>query len=315
MQAEPEITVVIAAWNAEAFLGKAIDSALAQEGMALEVIVANDASTDGTAALAQGRAAEDPRIRLVENPVNLGPAAARNRAIAAARGAWIAVLDADDGFLPGRLARMLAFARAREADLVFDLFQEATEEGEVLGAPLNAKLRTEERWDLARWITDNLPGGAGLGTGYLKPLIRKEALERHGLSYREDLRNSEDYALVAELLAAGGGVWVLPETGYTYTRREGSISHRIGPQHLRPLLGFDEAFGARLNNQDARTRALQMRRIAGLKNALAVARMIEGLKARAPLRTLGALTGRPQAIGQAASWAREVVGKRIRRRT
>lgn len=308
----PCCSVIIAAWNAEAFLGKAIASALAQEDVALEVIVANDASTDGTAKLVEELSVGDPRIRLVENPVNQGPAAARNRAMAEARGEWIAVLDADDNFLPGRLARMVAFARAKEADLVFDLFQEATETGEVLGAPLNDTLRAEERWDLARWINDNLPGQSGMGTGYLKPLIRKHALESLGLGYRAELRNSEDYALVAELLAADGAVWLMPQTGYIYTRREGSISHRVGPQHLRPLLAFETDFAERLQALDVRTRTLQTKRIRRLKDALVVARMIDALKSGRVAAAIGALAARPQALGQAVAWLMEVVSKRIR---
>ena len=311
MPAQPEITVIIAAWNAEAFLGKAVASACAQKGVALEVIVANDASTDDTAGLTRRLATEDPRIRLVENPVNQGPAAARNRAISAARGEWIAVLDADDTFLPGRLARMLAFARAREADLVFDLFQEATETGAILGTPLRDTLQIEEHWDLARWITDNLPGRRELGTGYLKPLIRRAILEDRGLRYRETLRNSEDYALVTELLAAGGTIWLLPEAGYVYTRREGSISHRVGPRHLEPLLHFDLTFAKNLEQAGHPSHALQRRRIEGLRNSLAVARMIEALKARKPLMAAGALAARPQALGQAASWVSEVLSKRL----
>ena len=198
-----DVSVVVAAWNAETFLQGSIDSALAQDGVTIEVIVANDASTDGTEALVRSLAERDPRIRLVSNTVNQGPAAARNTAIAAATGAWIAVLDADDRLLPGRLARLLSFARARDADVVFDLIGEVDEEGREIPDPRPLPFDREERWDLPRWILDNQPGQRMLLTGYLKPLIRRAALTQHGVSYREELRNSEDYALIAELLAQG----------------------------------------------------------------------------------------------------------------
>lgn len=311
MTAKPDVTVVIAAWNAEPFIATAIESALAQEGPAIEVIVANDASSDGTSSLVLALAERDPRLRLVENPVNQGPSAARNRAIAIARGDWIAVLDADDRFLPGRLARLVAFAEAQDADLVFDLIQEADPEGHLISETARPALSTPECWDLARWIRDNMPGRSGLGTGYLKPLIRRAALQEHGLSYREDLRNSEDYALVAELLACGGSVWVLPEAGYLYTRREGSVSHRIGPEHLAPLLRFDEAFAGKLPDKDRDTRGVQTRRISALRNTLALTRVIAGLKARNPIRVIRALARRPQATGALIRWIGEAIGKRL----
>lgn len=312
MTAKPDVTVVIAAWNAEAFIGTAIESALAQEGPAVEVIVSDDASGDGTAHLVQSLAENDPRLRLVANPVNQGPSAARNRAIAAARGTWIAVLDADDRFAPGRLSRLVAFAEAHEADLAFDLVREIDEQGQDIEAPSAPAVISPERWDLARWITDNMPGRSGLGTGYLKPLIRRASLGALGVSYREDLRNSEDYALVAELLARGGSVWVSPDAGYLYTRRTGSISHRIGPEHLAPLLQFDEQFAGHLSDANRHVRALQNRRIFALRNTLTLTHVIAGLKARNPIRVMRALAERPQAMGALMRWIGEVIGKRLR---
>lgn len=307
-----DVSVVVAAWNAETFLQGSIDSALAQDGVTIEVIVANDASTDGTEALVRSLAERDPRIRLVSNTVNQGPAAARNTAIAAATGAWIAVLDADDRLLPGRFARLLSFARARDADVVFDLIGEVDEEGREVPDPRPQPFHREECWDLPRWILDNQPGQRMLLTGYLKPLIRRTALTQHGVSYREELRNSEDYALIAELLAQGASVWLLPEPGYLYTRRAGSISHRVGPKHLVPLLAFEAEFATHLAEAgaDPAILTLQEKRIAALKNTLALARVIEDLRARSPLRALQALATRPQATGLFMRWIGEVVLKR-----
>ena len=312
MTAKPDVTVVIAAWNAEAFIGTAIESALAQEGPAVEVIVSDDASGDGTAHLVQSLAENDPRLRLVANPINQGPSAARNRAIAAARGTWIAVLDADDRFATDRLSRLMEFAEAHDADLAFDLVREVDEEGSEFPVPSAPVTTSAERWDLARWIMDNLPGRSGLGTGYLKPLIRRTALDTYTLSYREDLRNSEDYALVADLLAQGGSVWVSPEAGYLYTRRAGSISHRIGPEHLAPLLRFEEQFAESLADAKQHVLALQKKRIAALKSTLTLTHVIAGLKARNPIRVIRAMAARPQAAGQMVRWLGEVIVKRMR---
>ena len=81
---QPDVSFVIAAYNAEATLGRAIDSALAQEGVAVEVIVVDDCSSDATLDVARSYA--DPRVRVVALQLNRGPGGARNAGLDAARG-------------------------------------------------------------------------------------------------------------------------------------------------------------------------------------------------------------------------------------
>ncbi len=103
--APASISTVIPAFNAASLVGAAIESALSQSVPPLEVIVVDDGSEDDTAAAA---ARVDPRVRVIQQP-NRGPAAARNAGIRAARGEWIALLDADDTWFPERLAAQLPF--------------------------------------------------------------------------------------------------------------------------------------------------------------------------------------------------------------
>ena len=103
----PSVSVVITARDAAATIGDAVRSALA-EPEAAEVIVVDDASRDATTAAAEAAAGGDGRLKVIRCAVNVGPAAARNRALEAAAGAFVAVLDADDFLLPGRFARLLA---------------------------------------------------------------------------------------------------------------------------------------------------------------------------------------------------------------
>jgi glycosyltransferase involved in cell wall biosynthesis len=110
MQTErPDVSVIIAAYKAEAFIATALQSVLAQLHRSFEVVVAPDDDGDYRF-LATG----DPRIRVLESgPGSVpptGPAATRNRALAAARGRFIAVLDADDYWSPNYLARLLPLA-------------------------------------------------------------------------------------------------------------------------------------------------------------------------------------------------------------
>src|SRR5688572_27575577 len=101
----PSVSILMPAYNAEKFLAAAIDSVLAQSLPDWELIVCDDGSTDLTRAIVGGYQ-RDARVELVAQ-VNQGAAAARNLALRAARGAYLALLDADDMWPPDYLARML----------------------------------------------------------------------------------------------------------------------------------------------------------------------------------------------------------------
>jgi glycosyltransferase involved in cell wall biosynthesis len=98
-------------YNAERFICEAIDSILKQTYDNWELILVNDASTDCSAVIASEYAASDLRIRFYDNPMNLGVAKTRNRAIHETRGEYIACLDNDDVALPDRIAAQVTFLR------------------------------------------------------------------------------------------------------------------------------------------------------------------------------------------------------------
>ena len=102
------VSVIIPAHNAAPFLRETVTSALNQSWPDVEVIVVNDGSTDDTAAVLAPFAG---RIRVIDQPQS-GVAVARNRGAAAARGTWLAFLDADDVWVPHKLERQLASARS-----------------------------------------------------------------------------------------------------------------------------------------------------------------------------------------------------------
>jgi teichuronic acid biosynthesis glycosyltransferase TuaG len=100
----PAVSVIIPAYNAEAFLARAIDSVEAQTFRDFEIVVVDDGSTDGTGDVLRDLSG----VRYIRQP-HLGAAAARNRALEEATGALVAFLDADDEWLPEKLARQLEF--------------------------------------------------------------------------------------------------------------------------------------------------------------------------------------------------------------
>ena len=108
----PVVSVVMPAFNASRYISTAIDSALAQTFADLEVLVVDDGSTDDTAAIAANAAARDSRVRLLRQD-NAGVSVARNAALRAARGQYIALLDSDDVWQTGFLEAQIALLESR----------------------------------------------------------------------------------------------------------------------------------------------------------------------------------------------------------
>jgi len=114
--AEPTVGVVIAAWNAERWLGEALDSVLAQEHPPIDIVVVDDGSSDRSAAIAERYG---PPVRVVRQP-NAGIGAARNRGVELVAGELVSFLDADDLMTPASLAcRAEVLAREPAIDMVF----------------------------------------------------------------------------------------------------------------------------------------------------------------------------------------------------
>lgn len=106
----PTVSILMTVFNAGRFLDAAIRSMVEQTFRAWEFVIVDDASTDGSAAVASGWAGRDPRIRVIANPVNTGQTPCLNQGLREARGEWVARQDADDLSHPERLARQLRAA-------------------------------------------------------------------------------------------------------------------------------------------------------------------------------------------------------------
>jgi succinoglycan biosynthesis protein ExoU len=234
---ERSVAVLIAAHDASATVGEAVASALAEREVA-EVVVIDDASRDGTAGAVEAAAQGDQRLRVLRSAVNLGPAAARNLGIEATRAPFLAVLDADDAFLPGRFARLPS---PEGWDLVADDIVFLPEESFDAGAAPEGEGLSA--LDLAGFVAGNIGRGTQRGElGFLKPMMRRDFLDRHGLRYDPGLRLGEDFDLYARALAAGARFLVSHRTGYAARVRAGSLSGRHRTQDLAAL----EAAAARL---------------------------------------------------------------------
>jgi succinoglycan biosynthesis protein ExoO len=223
----PDISVVIPCYNGAAHIGRAIDSALAQEGAGrVEVIVVDDCSTDGSAHLLQNLAKADPRIHVLRNLQNVGPGSSRNVAMAAAGGTWLALLDADDAFAPGRLARLLHVAAESGAEAVSDLpiLYDLT-------ARTVAPTQLDARGGWFRLTTEDLVRPdpvAGFDLGLMQPIFKRSLFESGLWKYGRD-RHGEDFVLYIDIIEKGVSFVLLKEAFYIYSTRIGELSGRFSP--------------------------------------------------------------------------------------
>lgn len=233
----PSVAVIIPLWNAAGTIDRAVRSALAELEVA-EVVVVDDCSPDDSVNCALACDDGTGRLKVLRQPENGGPSAARNRAIAESSAAWIALLDSDDFFLPGRIGGLLAYAG--DADFIADdLWQEDEDRPGASRRLLLGESETLPRSvSFTDFVASNLAGRRKrerTELGFIKPLIRREFLERHAISYREDVRLGEDYELYARALLSGARLVLVPAQGYVSVIRSGSLSGRHTEEDLRKL--------------------------------------------------------------------------------
>jgi succinoglycan biosynthesis protein ExoO len=277
-----EITFAIAAHNVAPFIEEALNSILAQSVGSLEAIVVDDASTDETCEIVTRLAARDGRIRLLRNQANLGPAAARNAAFAIAMGRWFAVVDADDAIAPERSSRLLDLAAITGADIVADNLQRFDDSsGRYLSCAFGAgAVPYGFAIDAADFLRANEMYARRMPLGYLKPMFRREVLEKCGLSYREYLRIGEDFDLCLRCLLSGARYFVTSEPMYRYRVRKGSISWRLDIEAIERLI---DAYSAAMSH-DARSsddlRSAGQAYLKALMRARAYVGLVDAVKSR-----------------------------------
>lgn len=301
----PLVSIITANHNGAAFLAAAARSVLGQTLAAFEWIIADDASTDDSLAVIASACGGDSRVRVLPAAVNGGPAMARNRALAAARGAWIAVFDSDDLMEPDRLERLLAEARSNDADIVVDnlrVFSAVDPTGQPL---LNGQAYADPRWvTLADYITSSRMYAPRPGLGYLKPMFNSDKLGP--LRYRENLKIGEDYDLVLSLMARGARLRFTPPALYGYRKHGASISAVMRGDHLVQMMAADAEFEAGLAAHPPQVRRAQQRRRRSLETALAYDTIICALK-RGDLRA-----GLVLSLRQPRSWPLLTLPVRVR---
>lgn len=258
----PLVSVVLAFHRVTPFLRPAVQSVLRQTLADLELIVVDDGTGAGLAAL--GEDGQDPRVRLIGYPENRGIAAAHNAAVAAARGEFIALMDYDDVSLPQRLERQVAALRAEPGlGLVFTAADTIDGAGRVTGREFAI---TEPR-DHAVYSAFAMPANSPTLTA------RREVFAR--FPHREDYRIAPDYDFFTRAVEA----WpsrTLAEPLFQYRRHGAQTTAESYPRQVL---------------ENSITRLLTARRRAGRPEDYA-----------ALLRETAALHERPPAVADTHAW-------------
>ncbi|MDF5736003.1 MULTISPECIES: glycosyltransferase family 2 protein [unclassified Nostoc] len=223
----PKVSVIIPAYNTEAYIAKAIESALKQTLTDIEVIIVDDGSKDKTVEVA--KSFTDQRLKVIVNQQNLGVSAARNRALRVAQGKWIAVLDSDDWYAPERLEKLVLLAEEINADMIADnlylIKDGATSPWSTLIQESGEHIDIDKilQIDIIYFVETDVYGQAGLHLGLSKPIFKREFLVKHGIEYDETITITEDFWLDMKCLINGARFFLVPKPYYFYRSRPNSI--------------------------------------------------------------------------------------------
>jgi len=225
----PTVSVIMPAFNVEAYITEAIESVLAQTYTDWELVIVDDGSTDGTRAVAERyRSASPDRIVLVSHE-NRGLAAARNSALRAARGAVFALLDSDDIWQPGFLAAQMRLL-ADHPDVAIVTGNATTLGGALDGLPARPADDMRPAPDLAQILCDET-------SVFIMSIFRCEVVDRIG-GFDERFRTNEDYDFWVRA-AFAGFKFIRNPTPLAFYRRHGNS---LSASDVRMLAGILRVF-------------------------------------------------------------------------
>jgi glycosyltransferase involved in cell wall biosynthesis len=268
MTSYPAVSIVIPAYNHERYVETAIRSALSQTVDDFELIVIDDASTDGTREILDGF--DDRRVRRMHHEQNRGAAATLNEGIAQSRGAFIAILNSDDVFAPNRLECLLRGANETGATFVASDVELIDDEGTII--------RDKAHWwlywydDLKRIYRETgdivqtlLAGNMLLTTSNF--LVRRDVFDRIGRF--NDYRYVLDYEFIFRFLAdQPNGLLFLPAQRLLRYRLHGGNTireDRVAPNRetFDVLLAWYSSFIAPSELPRYRALERQLRKVEG----------------------------------------------------
>jgi|GEM_PF-2196749 len=226
----PVISVVMAAYNAEKYIKQAIDSVLRQTYKNIELIVANDGSTDSTLDIIMQCQKKDSRIKVLNRRVNKGSSYTRNEAIQCAKGQYVAIFDADDLCVANRLQIQLETMILKEVDVCGSCVEIIEETDKKVGSVQYYELHDQ----ILMHALFNSPFAHS--TVMIKTSILSNRKYTEGLSY------AEDYDLWTGLLMDGYKFYNIQDPLVMYRVHSSQVSHKISQEQNKLFSNVQDAY-------------------------------------------------------------------------
>jgi glycosyltransferase involved in cell wall biosynthesis len=222
----PMVSVVVPVFNGEQFIGEALASLRCEQKIAVEIIVVDDGSTDGSVGIVKALTEQDPRIHLITG-AHRGVSSTRNIGVRAAAGEYITFLDCDDICPPGRIARQ-ALKLASDNSVAV-----------VVGETLWFEALTPE--------FEPVPGARrmrALCVTLHSALFRRSVFETYGL-FDEQLKSCEDLDFFLRLSEGGARFLIETEIASLYRRHPGNMTRDIHLEQRETLLALRRSIARR----------------------------------------------------------------------
>ena len=234
-----DISVITPLYNAKNFLKLAADSVLNQTHKNIELLIVDDCSTDGSLELCQELYGHDPRVRILQQPSNMGPGAARNRGILSAQGRYIAFMDSDDEIMPYTLQQSFDAAEKYNADIVHTtqfLYALPDEEGSMPLQMIDESVQyfrndvDRNAYTEVTMLSDDLDSrledwkNRRINWSVVTKMIRRDFLVSNGIAFSE-AKLAEDMVFCFECLFKTNKYVIMPGGGYIYRMVSSSLTH------------------------------------------------------------------------------------------
>lgn len=184
------VSIVTPLYNSEAFIGETIKSIFNQTYTNWELLLIDDFSTDDTIGVVNDFILKNKNIKLIKNETNQGAAISRNKGIIAAKGDYIAFLDADDLWKPEKLDKQIAFLQNQDCDVCFCSYEQIDESGK----PLNKLVKALPVLTYKKYLKSN----------YIGNLTGIYNAKKLGKITSANLRKRQDWVLWLNALKASG---------------------------------------------------------------------------------------------------------------
>jgi succinoglycan biosynthesis protein ExoO len=294
----PKVTVIIASYNAQEYIARAIRSVLDQTEKDIEVIVVDDRSTDDTVKIVRGFS--DTRLKFIINERNYGTQYSRNRALRQASGEWVAILDHDDWYSPERLERLLGSASACGADMIADdqYFIKKTESipSRTLFSVSAERFTKPRQLDALDFIeADKKSVWKSPHFGLTKPLMKRSFLAEHGLEFNEKIEYVNDFYLDIMCLLSGARFFILPEPLYWHSMHKDQHSQQNKARQLKFLRrAVIDLMNVELSSMTHEVRSALSGYILIIDRDIDYFRLISFLKKRGVAKSLAMMIRHPQ---------------------